>query len=75
MGNYKHQSTSSGELMNMLMNERPRFASDEEFKRYAIAEVRKFITDLRAINVELSLRPTYSGQAASQYSGTQNLAR
>ena len=75
MGNYKNQSAGYGELMRILLAERIRFASDEEFNRYAVAEVRKFITDLRSINIELMMRPTYGGQSVSLHSITQKLAR
>jgi hypothetical protein len=63
----------AGDLMKSLLNERSRFASEEEFKRYAVAEIRKFIADLRSINIELTMRPTYGGQPLS--SVTQKLAR
>ena len=75
MGSYKNQNAHYGELMSMLMNARSRFASDEEFKRFAIAEVRKFISDLRSLNIELTMRPTYGGQPVSHHSVTLKLAR
>ncbi len=75
MGSYKNQSANYGELMKILLAERIRFASDEEFNRYAVAEVRKFINDLRSINIELMMRPTYGGQPVSHHSVTQKLAR
>jgi hypothetical protein len=75
MGSSKTQSTILGELMKALLNERSRFASDEEFKRFAIAEVRKFISDLRSINIELTMRPIYGGQPLSHHSATQKLAQ
>jgi hypothetical protein len=75
MVSYKNQSTTFGELMNSLMKERSRFASDEEFKRFAVAEVRKFISDLRSLNIELMMRPTYGGQPVSHHSVTLKLAR
>lgn len=75
MGSFKTQNTSFGELMNYLMNERSRFDSEEEFQSFARDEVRKLITDLRSINIELSMRPSYSGQPLSRYSVTQKLAK
>ena len=75
MGSYKNQSTAFGELMNFLLNERSQFASEEEFKRFAVAEVRKFISDLRSLNIELTMRPIYSGQPVSHHSVTLKLAR
>ncbi len=61
--------------MQMLVNERTRFDSDEEFQCYARDEVRKLITDLRSINIELTMRPTYGGQPLSHHSATQKLAK
>jgi hypothetical protein len=75
MGSYKSQSLQTGELMKILMQERSRFASEEEFKRFAIAEVRKFINDLRSLNIELTMRPTYGGHPVSHHSATIKLAR
>jgi hypothetical protein len=59
MSSYKNISTRYGELMALLMNERSRFTSEEEFKAFVLNEVRRFINDLRSINIELTLRPTY----------------
>ncbi|HKX28858.1 MAG TPA: hypothetical protein VJ302_14265 [Blastocatellia bacterium] len=64
MGSHINQGTSYGELMNSLMKERPNFSTEEEFKEYAVAEVRRFISDLRSINIELSLRPPYKAHHA-----------
>jgi len=75
MGSYKNPGSNYGELMNMLLNARSRFASEEEFTRFAIAEVRKFISDLRSLNIELTMRPTYGGQPVSRHSATLKLAR
>ncbi len=51
--------------MKALLNERSRFASDEEFKRFAVAEIRKFIADLRSMNIELTMRPMCGSQPLS----------
>ncbi|MGH9769556.1 MAG: hypothetical protein ACREAB_19190 [Blastocatellia bacterium] len=75
MGAYKIQNASYGDLMNSLMNERQRFDTEEEFQAFALDEVRKFITDLRSINIELTMRPTYGGQPLSHHSVTQKLAK
>jgi hypothetical protein len=61
--------------MNSLMEERQRFDTEEEFQSFALDEVRKFITDLRSINIELAMRPTYCGQPLSRHSVTQKLAK
>lgn len=75
MSSYKIQNTTYGALMNDLIKERHRFDTEEEFQAFALDEVRKFITDLRSINIELTMRPTYSGQPLSHYSVTQKLAK
>jgi len=75
MGGYKIPNTSYGELMNNLLKERQRFDTEEDFQSFALDEVRKFITDLRSINIELTMRPTYSGQPLSHHSVTQKLAK
>jgi hypothetical protein len=75
MASYKTQGTSYGELMKQLLNERSRFDSEEEFQSYARDEVRQFIADLRSINIELTMRPTYGGQPLSHHSVTQKLAK
>ena len=52
----KDQQLSYGELMNCLMKERDQYATEEEFKAYALSEVRRLITDLRGWEIELSVR-------------------
>lgn len=74
MGRYKNQTTNCGELMSILLKERANFSTEEEFNAFAVAEVRRFINDLRAINIELSLRPTYSGVPLSHLSASEKLA-
>ncbi len=75
MGSYNIQNTSYGELMKHLMSERSRFDSEEEFQAFTISEVRKLITDLRSVNIELTMRPNYGGQPLSHHSATQKLAK
>jgi hypothetical protein len=75
MGNYQVQNTSYGDLMNSLMKERQRFDTEEEFQAFALDEVRKFIADLRSINIELTMRPNYGGRPLSHHSVTQKLAK
>jgi len=70
-----YRGDNYGELMSFLLHSRERFESEEQFKEYALAEVRKFINDLRSIGIELTLRPNYGGQPISQYSVTQKLAK
>ena len=75
MCGYKIQDATYGELMNNLMKERQRFDTEEEFQAFALDEVRKFITDLRSINIELTMRPNYGGQPLSHHSATRKLAK
>lgn len=74
MGNYTSTNTNQGELMRFLMKERSRFKSEEEFKDFAIAEIRRFINDLRSFNIELTLRPNYGGTPLSRLSVTEKLS-
>jgi hypothetical protein len=74
MGGYQSAGTKHGELMAYLMNERSRFATDEEFKAFALDEVRHFINDLRSINIELTLRPTFSRTPLTHYGATESSA-
>ena len=48
-----------GELMECLVRDRDRFATEEEFRAHAIGAVRQFITDLRGLDIEISLRPNH----------------
>ena len=48
-----------GELMEALIRERDRFQTEEEFRAYAIGAVRRFIADLRHLDIEISLRPNH----------------
>lgn len=48
--------TGVGELMECLIRERDRFTTEEEFRAYAIGAVRRFITDLRVLDIEIALR-------------------
>lgn len=52
----EHPSKTYGALMKCLLNERAHYATEEEFKAYALAEVRRFITDLRTLEIELAVR-------------------
>jgi hypothetical protein len=52
-----YQPTSYGELMSCLLKERARYTNEEEFKAFALAEVRRFIVDLRAFDIEIAVRP------------------
>ena len=58
-GSYQHQQTSFGELMECLMRERERYSTEEEFRAFAICALRRFIVDLRGLDIEISLRPNH----------------
>lgn len=51
-----HQQANYGELMNYLLKERARYGNEAEFKAFALAEVRRFVVDLRALEIEVTLR-------------------
>jgi hypothetical protein len=73
MHDYEGETKNYGELMNFLLKERSKFSTEEEFKEYAVAEVRRFITDLRSINIELTMRPTFNKIPPSRHSVTEKL--
>jgi hypothetical protein len=50
------QPTAPGELMKCLLQERHRFANEDEFIAFALAEVRRFMLDLRTLNIEIAVR-------------------
>jgi len=72
-GSYDERQGSYGLLMSRLLIERDRSASDEEFRAYAVREVRKFIVELRELNIELTLRPNYLDVSPSHYSSSEKL--
>ena len=70
-----HKSTSYGELMSFLLHQRERFDTEDQFREFALSEVREFITDLRSLGIELTMRPNYGGQPVSHHSVTAKLTR
>lgn len=74
MGSLKIPGANPGDLMNYLLNERSRFESEDDFKAFALVEVRRFINDLRHLNIELTMRPNYSGTPLSHHSASEKLA-
>ena len=72
-----HQETraSYGKLMNTLLDERARFANEDEFKEFALTQVRSFIAELRTLGIELTMRPNYDGQPLSRHSVTAKLTK
>lgn len=65
--NYEPQSY--GQLMESLRGERGRFASDEDFRVFVLDAVRRFITDLRALDIEISLRPNHYDNTTTRTTG------
>lgn len=61
--------------MNFLLHLRERFESEEEFKTFVLEDLRRFIPDLRSMDIEVSLRPNYGGQPVSHHSATRKLAK
>jgi hypothetical protein len=57
--NYEEKTNSYGQLMEFLLSERHRYASEEEFRAYALEEVRRFIGALRELEIELTMRPNF----------------
>ncbi len=53
------QDTAIGELMECLVRDRAQFVSEEAFRAHAIEAVRRFIGDLRGLEIEISLRPNH----------------
>ncbi len=58
-GDDKQADVDYGQLMACLMRERVRFATESEFQVYALESVRRFIVDVRALDIELTMRPRY----------------
>ena len=56
-----------GELMACLIKQRHLYATEEEFKAFAVESVRRFIADLRGVGIEISMRPSYLETPASHY--------
>ena len=75
MEGHKEAHASYGKLMSSLLDERARFANEDEFKEFALAEVRSFIAELRTLGIELTMRPNYGGQPLSQHSVTAKLTK
>jgi len=65
----KEQAESDyGQLMTCLMRERDRFASESDFHAFALESVRRFIGDLRSLDIELTMRPRYLNDPPSHTS-------
>ena len=58
-GDEKQAGVDHGQLMACLMRERDRFATGSDFHAFALESVRRFIADLRSLDIELTMRPRY----------------
>jgi len=66
-GDEKQAESEYGQLMACLMRERDRFATESEFQAFALESVRRFISDLRALDIELKMRPRYLDNKPSHH--------
>jgi hypothetical protein len=70
-GNDKPAENDHGHLMACLMRERDRYATEAEFHAFALESVRRFIGDLRALDIELTMRPKYLENRSLHYSAKE----
>jgi hypothetical protein len=70
-GNDKQAESEYGHLMACLMRERDRYATEAEFRAFALESVRRFIGDLRAIEIELTMRPKYLERTQTHFSALE----
>jgi hypothetical protein len=70
-GDYGQKNTSYGQLMEFLLSERHRYDSEEEFRAYALGEVRRFIGELRELEIELTMRPNFLEHSQSDFSAPE----
>ena len=54
--------------MEILLSERHRYDSDEEFRAYALGEIRLFISELRELEIELTMRPNFLENSHTDFS-------
>lgn len=73
MHDYESNTKQQSQLMSSLLEQKERFSTDEEFQEFAVAEVRRFISDLRSINIEITMRPTFNKIPLSRHSVTEKL--
>jgi hypothetical protein len=70
-GDEKQAEIDYGQLMACLMRERIRFATESEFQTFALESVRRFIVDVRALDIELTMRPRYLSDQPSHHSSVE----
>ncbi len=69
-----YRDDTQSELMDFLLHQRERFDSQEEFDAFVLSEVRRFIFDLRLMDIELTLRPNFGGARVLHHSVTKKSA-
>ncbi len=67
----KQAENDFGKLMACLTSERDRYATESDFRDFAVESIRRFISDLRAIDIELTMRPKYLEKPSPQYSAKE----
>jgi len=70
-GDEKQAGVNHGQLMACLMRERDRFATESDFQAFALESVRRFIVDVRALDIELTMRPRYLHEPPSHHGAVE----
>ncbi|HKQ76215.1 MAG TPA: hypothetical protein VJ810_21150 [Blastocatellia bacterium] len=70
-GDEKQAGVDHGQLMACLMRERDRFATESDFLAFALESVRRFIVDVRALDIELTMRPRYLNEPPSHHGAVE----
>jgi len=66
-GDEKQAEIDYGHLMACLMRERDRFVTESDFQAFALESVRRFIIDVRSLDIELTMRPRYLNDPPSHH--------
>jgi hypothetical protein len=72
-GNDGQKTNNYGQLMEFLLSERHHYDSEEEFRAYALGEVRRFISELRELEIELTMRPNFLENSPMDFSAPKKL--
>jgi len=70
-GDEKQAEIYYGQLMACLMRERDRFATESDFQAFALESVRRFIIDVRSLDIELTMRPRYLNDPPSHHGAVE----
>jgi hypothetical protein len=54
--------------MAFLQSQRSLFESEDDFRTFVLDQVRCFIRDLRALDIEVSMRPNWNDRISSAHS-------